>query len=251
MSTAAVIVTYNNTKTIEGCIESLRANGITQVLVIDNASTDDTVKRIETLPVGIIKNKKNVGFATAVNQAAKKIKSEYLLLLNPDANLLTPIKVAQEYFQQHSRVGVIGLQLQDAQGQPERYSYGKEVTPTSFITRRLLPSSSSKCDWVSGGAMMIRRQAFDEVRGFTPDFFMYWEDVDFCRRVRQAGWKVARLAAVKVMHHRGTSLKNTKKKTRIYDASADIYFHRHYSTPIWALQHILRRIYRLFWRQVR
>ena len=98
--------------------------------------------------------------------------------------------------------------------------------------------------------MLVRRQAFEQLKGFDSGFFMYWEDVDLCKRARHSRWQVQYDPSIKVSHLRGVSLGSAAKKTQIYDTSADRYFHKHYPLYIWGIQHFGRNIYRFFYPRV-
>lgn len=248
-SVSAVIVTYNSVETISQCVASLRHNGVTTIIVVDNASTDTTIQTVRSLEVTLLANTTNQGFAAACNQGWEQVITPYVLFLNPDAELQSDtLSKAVNVLEQDKYIGVVGLQLITPDGQPEPYSWGQPVTPWSFWTRRWQSANAStnltKCGWVSGGGMLARRQALLAVNGFDPHFFMYWEDVDLGRRLWSAGWSVTHLASAHVIHQRGGSGNNQVTKTRIYDQSADRYWRKHYATPIWLGMRLARLVYR-------
>jgi GT2 family glycosyltransferase len=230
-SVGAVIVTYKTpTEQLQKCLKSLRQNDIHSVSIVNNDTT-------------------NPGFATAANQGAAKITNELILFINPDAELIpNTITKAVRLFQNQQEVGVVGLMLCNLDHQEETHCFGPPVTPISLFLRHFMsqsiPSQPRPVGWVSGGAMIIRRSAFQALAGFDPQYFLYWEDVDLCHRARQAGWHVYIVPSIKVVHQRGASLRDLAKKTRYYDQSADKYFHKHYSKPIWLFQHYSRILYR-------
>lgn len=266
MTVKAVVVTHNNEETIRSCLESLQRNGVADIVVVDNTSSDQTAKTLGNLPVKLVVNKENVGFARAANQGAQSITdyrlpiTDYILFLNPDAALQPgSLAGAVSYLQQHPQVGAAGLLLCDKTGRPERDAFGSEVTPLSLFTRHLkkykLPITDYrlpiKCAWVSGGALLVRRSVFEDIGGFDQQFFMYWEDVDFCRRVRGAGRTVVIIPAARVVHRRGHSLLDGRRKVTLYDQSADRYFRKHYPALIWLSHRWLRRTCRQFWQRAR
>lgn len=256
----AVVVTFNNARTIKQCLSSLISSGLTSIVVVDNASSDQTLAAIGEMLVIIAGNEENVGFATAANKGARLLSArssqvpDYVLFINPDAALEAEngISEAVKYLDNHPRVGVAGLMLCAASGQAEPNGFGQEVTLASLVGRKLnqvVPTSPTAVGWVSGGAMLVRRTLFEQLEGFDSGYFMYWEDVDLCRRARQAGAQVVILPSVKVRHERGASLLDHRRRTALYDQSADRYFRRHYATPIWLMQKFLRLIYRWSGRQ--
>lgn len=242
-----VVVTYNNEKTIEATLRSLLAQRISDIVVVDNASTDNTVKRIQSART--IKNTENRGFAVAANQGANNLTNPYILFLNPDAELKSSLISALEMFAQDSKLAIVGLLLENTLGKPELFSYGLEPTLGHMITRKFISSVARQPQWVSAGAVIVRRTAWEELKGFDERFFMYWEDVDLCRRAHERNWKIALAPTIQVKHIRGVSHKDLLQKTAIYDSSADRYFKKHYPWYIWGMQHFWRKIYRLLYPQ--
>ncbi|OGY30904.1 MAG: hypothetical protein A2805_03890 [Candidatus Andersenbacteria bacterium RIFCSPHIGHO2_01_FULL_46_36] len=253
----AVIVTHNSEQYITKCVESLRGEGITDIVVVDSASTDTTLQEVNASQVQVIALSENKGFGYAANKGAQHMNTDYVLFINPDAYLETgALQYAQDLFDGGEKIGVVGLALQDDQGISESAGYGYEPTlmqlmrrqrKSSFRPAHVIPrlDRGIHVDWVSGGAMVVKKAIFDQLGGFDEQFFLYWEDVDFCRRVRQAGYSVWVHPQARAIHIRGASQADTALKTRIYDMSADRYYKKHYSTSIWLLQRILRKIYRI------
>jgi len=262
MRCGAVVVTYNNADTIDACLESLIANNIHSIAVVDNSSTDGTAKLVRRYHVLIRNNDQNVGFARAANQGARMLatgqnKHEFIFFINPDAALMGAgtIAGAVGYLSQNTDAAIAGLLLKDKNLAPEIGSWGGEVTLLSIFERKFhrpsAPASPTQVAWVSGGALLIRRDIFELLGGFDPEYFMYWEDVDLCKRARAAGYKVVSLPEYQAVHKRGASWQDSRDKTGYYDRSADRYFRKHYAAPIWLTHRLLRRIYRFSGQQVR
>lgn len=230
----AVVVTYQTPQPLlQNCLTSLRVGGIKDISVINNTPAN------------------NPGFAAAANKGVARLSNKYLLFINPDATLApNSCQVAQDYLGSHPQVGIVGLLLNSPADQPEVHSFGPPVTPLFLITRHFteprIPQHPTPVGWVSGGALIIRRLLFNQLGGFDPRFFLYWEDVDLCRRAHQADWQVILLPQAKVIHQRGASLSDNRHKTKLYDQSADKYFCKHYSTMICLLARSARFVYRLF-----
>ncbi len=251
MKAGAVIVTYNNEETLAECIKSIRSNGITDITVVDNASTDTSLQVAKARNVACLAQPENYGFAVAANTGAKRLACDYLLFLNPDAKLAEgTLASAWQYLATHSQVGALGLALYSAQGIREHTSYGSRITPWSLITRHLLPrhfpSQPLRVGWVSAAAMIVNSKALQQIGGFDPQFFLYWEDVDLCQRLQRSNWEVVLLPHACAIHRRGISLPDRIRKTALYDESADKYFRKHYPAVIWRWQRSLRSLYRLF-----
>lgn len=252
MNIGVVTVTHNNTDDIAQAIRSALVQGIKNIVVVDNASSDDTQGIISRLPVKVLCNESNEGFASAANTGAQMLNTEYILFLNPDTQLHDSIRSAVDYLSSHRGVAVLGLSLRSERGNIEKYSFGGKVTPVSMVTRWfqkfLVQESSLKnpmvVGWVSGGAMIVRRSVFDEIGGFDPRFFMYWEDVDFCRRIADGGHTVVYFPTVQVYHRRGSSLRDNREKARLYDESADRYLRKYYPSLICLVLRYIRHLFR-------
>lgn len=251
MKIAAVIVTHNNQATLKECIKSVRSSGVTEIIVVDNASSDATLHVASALNVPYLAQPKNEGFATAANKGARRITNDYILFLNPDATLAPgALERIRRYVAAHPQVGIAGLALYNPQNSVEENACGALPTLWSLITRNLvshqLPAKPAQMGWVSAAAIVVNRNAFQAVAGFDLRFFLYWEDVDLCRRMQQVGWQVVLVPDARALHKRGHSLADRRRKTTLYDASADKYFCKHYSGVVCHLQRFLRSLYRLY-----
>lgn len=253
---SVIIVTYNSQGFIGDCLKSVERAGLQacrrarvcefwETIVVDNASTDETievVKRFER--VRLICNDENLGFAAGVNRGAKEAKGEWLLLLNPDC-IVDEKAFAELYeFAQSGdeKIAVIGLQLLNPDGtlQPSGRRFPKvwEFTLALLGFHRQMEASwfegrdftkLQEVDEVSGAALAIRRKVFEQVGGMDEGFFLFFEELDFCRRVKSVGWKVVYLPSAKVRHHWGASVKQVPKVARSAQRrSAILYFRKHH-----------------------
>jgi GT2 family glycosyltransferase len=231
-----LLVSFNSAHLIDPLRETLeqaeREGFSLRVLAVDNASTDGSGEKVRTtLRCEVfIQNEDNVGFGRANNQLLEHVRSEYVLLLNTDA-FMSPGTIGKSlaYMDAHPRCGILGVRLTDADGtlQPSRRSF---PTPLNAFLRRtglqrLLPVPGARldseqdhtqegdCDWVPGCYYLVRRAVLDEVGLFDPRFFLYCEEVDHCRRTRNAGWSVAYLPSTSVVHLGGESAKSVASLT--------------------------------------
>lgn len=222
-----IIVTWNNENIIEMCLDPLDLNNeSTEVIVVDNNSSDRTVEIIETryTSVKLIKNDSNLGYAKANNQAIEISSSDYILLLNSDAFVLKgSIESLIDFMNINKSVGIAGPQLINPDGTWQR-SYGRFPT-ISFQLCNLLQiqrvdrlinkwkwNHSQKdypVDYIEGACMLIRRDVIKEIGLLDEDYFFYGEDADFCYRAKKAGWEVSFVIESRVVHLRGAS--STKK----------------------------------------
>jgi GT2 family glycosyltransferase len=217
---AILIVTYNSEPEIAACIEAARRTGA-EILVIDNASRDGTVLAVSRLSVSCIANETNRGFAAAVNQGVRATSAPYVLLLNPDAVLETGIESLIEECGQ-PQTGAAGGQLLSTEGVPQggfnvrRFPRPVDLALECLLVNRLWPrnrwnwryrclgfdsTQRVEVEQPAGALLMFRRDVWQAVGGFDEGFFPLWfEDVDFCRRVRDAGFRIFYLPNVTAMH---------------------------------------------------
>lgn len=245
----AVVVAYRSTATINACLTSLKRNDVSTIVVVDNEPTRSCREIVQVSGAWYLPQSANYGFAAGANAGARKIAEPYILFLNPDAALENgAAAAAYTYLTNHPKVAVVGLLPISLDGRPEQYAFGAPVTPWTIITRKVWPTRilavAQEVGWVSGVALLIRREVFGHVGGFDPGFFLYWEDVDLGRRVRQAGGKVMVLPQARVQHQRGASLADTDYRTTLYDTSADRYWRKHYPKSVWLLLVWVRKLYR-------
>lgn len=195
--------------------------------VVDNASQDNSVDVLrEKFPcAGLVVNRQNVGFGRANNQLLPHVTGDYVLLLNTDAFVAPDtLQRTLAYMESNPQCGVLGVKLLGRNGdlQPScRYF----PTPWNvFLARtglmRLFPktrmvddmnwdhASVRECDWVPGCYYLVRRQVLDEVGLFDPRYFLYYEEVDHCKRVKEAGWQVIYFPDTSVVHIGGESAKS-------------------------------------------
>jgi N-acetylglucosaminyl-diphospho-decaprenol L-rhamnosyltransferase len=226
-----------------------------QVVVVDNASRDGSVEILRTrYPTAeLIQNRTNVGFGRANNQALPRMRARYALLLNTDA-FVSPdtLRKTVDFMDAHSRCGVLGVKLVGPDGtmQPSCRNFPTpwNVFLASTGLERLFPGSpvvddiswdrhttEFECDWVPGCYYLVRREVIDRVGLFDPRYFLYYEEVDHCRAVRQAGWSVIYFPFTQVEHIGGESAESAAPLTdtgrqiaRLQIESELLYFRKHY-----------------------
>ncbi len=242
-----IIVNYNGENSIVNCIDSIKKyiSFSHETILVDNASIDNSLSLIKNkFPlINITENKTNLGFAKGSNIGARNAKGEFLLLLNNDAQLTTPLLPAIELLKSNEEIGVLGglTKYQNGKIQP---SYGYFHTPVRIVfswlsTRhnkwfpkilKRIETNISKyneikeVEWVSGAFFLTRESLWYEINGMDEQYFMYIEDVDFCKRVNDFGSKVIYSNKISVVHHVRagkpyidySSLLNTTKSYLIY-----------------------------------
>lgn len=249
---SVIIVSFNTKKVLIGCLEMLEKfldKGCCEVIVVDNNSSDGTVEALKADFgwVKVIENKENIGFGRANNQGAKAATGKYLWILNGDTLLLDKgYKIMVEFLEDHPEIGAIGprLVLEDKKTEQEG-QYGKDPGFGNLLFRTMNQeievngAGFGETDWVTGAALMIRRDLYEKIGGFNNQFMLYFEDTDLCRRVREHGYKVGWLSSVTVVHLGGRSTTGWERKTYYYQ-SQEKYFGEYYGKMSVYLLKLLR-----------
>lgn len=220
---STIIVSFKTKDLLKKCLTDLKQESkkiALEIIVIDNASSDGTAEMLASMQeswksLDVIINNENEGFAKACNQGIKRASGEYILLLNPDTEVSQgTLQALLNYLDEHREIGVLGCKLVYPDGSlqsvGEKFSSAweifKEQVLFSKTWRRVLrykdnvATSFREVDYASGACLMTRRDVIDNVGLFKEDYFMYGEDLEFCYRVKQAGWRVGVLPGVKVTH---------------------------------------------------
>jgi N-acetylglucosaminyl-diphospho-decaprenol L-rhamnosyltransferase len=230
-----IIVTYNSAAEIGACLEAALASGA-ETVVVDNASADGTIDEVGRRGVRLIANTENRGFAGAVNQGFEEIKNPYVLLLNPDAVILTSLEPLREACDLPNSAGA-GGQLVDVDGQPQvGFMVRGLPTPAALVLEALLLNrcwpgnpvnrryrcldfDSSSCSMVeqpAGAFFMVRRAVWQELGGLDEGFFPLWfEDVDFCGRIRDRGFSLYYVPEAVAKHTGGHSVPQLPLEMRL------------------------------------
>jgi N-acetylglucosaminyl-diphospho-decaprenol L-rhamnosyltransferase len=208
---AIVVVTWNSSAEIGGCLAALKGLGDVEVVVVDNASGDRTREEVAAHRVRLIANSGNAGFAAAVNQGVRATTAPLILLLNPDAHLVSGMDALATLLETPG-TGVVGGMLIGDDGLPQTGFMARNLpTPATLICEvlginrlwprnglnwhyRCLaidPKTTSLVDQPAGAFLMFSRTAWEMVGGFDERFWPVWfEDVDFCARIKAAGFRV-------------------------------------------------------------
>jgi N-acetylglucosaminyl-diphospho-decaprenol L-rhamnosyltransferase len=270
-SLTIVILSYNSQFWLKKTLQTLKkyylakTESEVKVVVVDNASTDDTAAMVrqQFRWVELISQDENRGYAAGNNVALKTVKTTYAMLLNSDVEFTedSNLDILLEYLQHHSDVGVITPRIEYTSGNPDLASHRGEPTLwasfTFFVGLERVFSKSKwfaqyhqlykgfddvhQIDACSGAAMIVRTSAMKKVGLLDERFFMYAEDLDWCKRFREAGFAIIYHPSVKVIHHKYKSglLSSsrqivTKTKGHFYDTMLQ-YYDKHYAQkyPKW------------------
>jgi GT2 family glycosyltransferase len=236
MKLSFVIVNYQSEKYLAKCIASVQEKvlGVEyEIIVVNNSNLEaELPSEIKSINSG-----KNIGFGAACNLGAKSAQGKILCFLNPDTEIVSEniSELVQEF--NNTNIGIVGPRLVDEKNNTQEWIAGKEVTILSTLLNNLGYKRDEniwestvpvECAWVSGAAMFIRKDIFQKLGGFDEKFFMYFEDIDLCRRARQAEYKVLYLPSFIVKHLGGRSFFNKKLQKRYYHASQYRYFRKRF-----------------------
>ena len=249
MNVTILIVTHQSQDEILHCINSIYKNIIDvefEIIMIDNASTDDTIDMVKKqFPEVIIKeNKNNKGFAKANNIGARIAKGKFLFFLNPDSVITdNSIKVLLSIYKSDQKYGIVAPRIYNADGSfqfstgdnPNVFStlfeaYGLYLfLPNTFFGYRntLTTNSTMKVGWVTGACFIIKKEFFDILNGFDENFFLYLEDVDLCYRMKNEIKKhIIYTSKTSIKHFKGRSSKNNSYISKLSSYKSKLYYHK-------------------------
>lgn len=252
MQASFIIINYNSWDDVFHQIDAIRQdleliNGEAEWLVVDNHSTDQpTVQRPVVAGVRYVDLPMNGGFAAGVNAGAALAKGNWLILLNPDIEM-KPGKIGEliqltKKYQGDPKTGIVGAHLKNADGSSQP-SAGNFPTAAGIFKELFMPSNkrrytqlsdilSSEVDWVTGACFLINKKAFDAAGGFDSDYFLYFEETDFCYRLKQKGWKCIFDPSVSIGHLNPLQNRTTGPIIRIYTRHGRLLFYKK-SRPAW------------------
>lgn len=225
MKLSIIIVNYNTNKFLDECLKSLPDNS--EIIVVDNNSKEKPT----SLKAKTILNDKNLGFAKAVNIGLKNAKGKYIFLLNPDTKISAEaINKMINFYESHKDTGIVAPKLISRNNVIQK-SVRKFPTVFGAFKEYILnqkgeydfyiPDKTSQVDVVVGACILIKKDLFKKIGGLSEKYFLYYEDIDLCRKVKRAGFKVYFLPDVEVFHQIGSS--STSNSYNLLVQSSKIY----------------------------
>ena len=264
-----VIVNWNVRDLLRDCLKSVYAGwqadrDALEIIVVDNASNDGSsaMVRAKFPQVVLVENWDNVGFTAGNNQAIEQARGRYVMLLNPDTEVLGDAPgTLVRYMGDHPEVGVIAPKLLNPDGtvQPSRRRFPTLATaflestvlqqwwPDNKVLRAYYMQDTSddetqEMDWGVGACLTVRRETIEQVGLLDESFFMYSEEMDWCYRIKQGGWRIVYLPTAEVIHYGGQSSKQVIAAQHIHFQRSKIrFFRKHWG----ALQGTLVRCFLL------
>jgi N-acetylglucosaminyl-diphospho-decaprenol L-rhamnosyltransferase len=255
-SVDVVVVSYNSRKTLRSCIEPLAAVAGVQAIVVDNASVDGSLETLADLDVMTIA-RQNDGFAAGCNAGWRRGSSPYVLFLNPDARIDTAsLDRLAEVLERNGGVAVAAPRIVEADGaldfSQRRFPRLRSTYAHALFLNRVFPRATwaselvqdpasydrqESPDWASGACLLVRRTVLEEVGGWDERFFMYCEDKDLCKRIRDAGHDIRYTPDAVVEHVGGVSAPRSALMP-VLAASRVRYARKHSNRAVAALERI-------------
>lgn len=251
-----IIVNYNTRQLTLDCLASVYASETSyqyEIIVVDNASRDDSVQAIQDMypDIRMIANANNTGFAVANNQGMDIANGRYILLLNSDTVIQPDTLHTMVYFMdRHPEMGASGCKVILPDGSLDKackrgfptpsasfyYAFGiSRLFPdrpkfNQYQLGHLSPDDEYPVDCLVGAFMLVRRETIEQVGGLDETFFMYGEDIDWCYRIKEAGWGIFYYPRTYIVHYKGGSARRKPLKITYEFHRAMWVFHRkHYA----------------------
>ena len=273
MDVSIIFVNYKTKDLTINAIKSVfeKTQGIDfEIFVVDNNSQDGSIEAIEKeFPnINIIKSPVNAGFGAANNIAIKQAKGKYILCLNTDTLLINnAIKIMYDFMEkvENQKVAVCGsvlfnkdLTLGICGGNFPNiteifWKFGlRNILKKQYLKYKLTLTANeidkqSNIDYVTGADILFRKSVLDEVGLFDEKFFMYFEETDLCKRIRDKGYDIKLVKDAKIIHLEGQSNNNTLSKKLISKTSEFYYFKKHYTNQVWLIKSLYAILYFIDW----
>jgi GT2 family glycosyltransferase len=260
-----VIVSWNVRDLLRHCLQSIltqthphphepvveSGRRLLEIIVVDNASTDGSVEmvRAEFPGIRLIANNENRGFTAANNQGLAISQGQYLLLLNPDTELRgDALEIMLATMEDHPEVGGLGPRLLYPDGSPQSSRRRFPTFATALVESTVIQEwwadnrilrhyymsdtpedALQPVDWLVGACLLVRREVYEQVGGLDEGFFMYSEELDWCRRIKDTGWELVYQPAATIVHHEGKSSQQVVPARHIYFQNSKVrYFRKHH-----------------------
>jgi len=239
MRLSVVIVNFNGARFLKDALDTVlesQLSGAFEVVVVDNASHDNSREILEAYAdrVSVVYNSRNTGFSAANNQGVSLATGEFVFLLNNDTRT-DPLACARliDALVENPKRGAVGPKLRNADG--------SDQLPGGILGQRQYKTDIAKnVSFLSGAAIMMRRDLYFSLGGFDEEFFFYNEDLDLCKRIQKAGYSLCFLPMAEVVHLGGASTQFLRKKALVEGYRGGLYFcYKHYGLLPYVLYRLL------------
>ncbi len=269
MDLSIIIVNWNVRDLLYQCLKSIflfTKDLEYEIIVVDNFSTDGSVQMLNTLTLEnhenlqVILNQQNLGFAKANNQGLAQAKGKYVLFMNPDMEFVENTAwILFQYMENFQEIATCTCQLQYSDGyrQPNikrdptflsqlwiLYKLHHLVKPwflKKYLAKNFDYTKRQEVEQVMGAFIFIRRAIIKPIGGWSQDYFIWWEDLDLCKRLRKTGEKIMYLPDSRVIHYEGRSFKQqmSLEKQKRFNRGMLTYFKKYHSWPTWLMLKII------------
>lgn len=247
MNLSIIIINYNNSKFLPQSIASAMSNNPFEIILVDDASTDNSIEVAEQYPVTVIANKQNCGPVKSRNIGASHATGDYLLFLDSDAVIEANYgPILLDFFESNPKAAVVSGKVLETSGERMWFNFGldphhlRDTIGSVFsylikwlpfqriknvschFTLNFVPDVVRKVDWVVEMGIMTRRDVFEQIGGFDEDYFMFFEGPDYCRAVRTSGFEVVYVPEA-IIHHLGGH-SHSGRRYSFFRASRKHYF---------------------------
>lgn len=255
-----IIVNWNVAELLAACLDSIANNsgGLSiEVIVVDSASSDGSVNMLrQRYPwVTLLAQSENVGFTRGNNIGLAVAQGRHLLLLNPDTQIVGDmLQTMVAYLDANPEVGIVGPHTLNTDGTTQssrrrfptvgtaffESTWLQALAPVGMMQRYYVTDAADNetldVDWVQGHALLARRAVYEDIGALDPGYVMYFEEMDWCKRAKGAGWRVVYLGTAQVVHHGGKSTDQASARKHIYYNQSKIrYFRKHHGGGVAAL----------------
>lgn len=237
---AVIFVNYRSIFHLSRALRSLERDPFfrenAQLIIVNQDDTEQRALSVLSEQRGCrLIGRANHGFASGANSGTSFAGARYIVFLNPDTQYHTgSLRDGIELFQKKEKLGIVGATLLSDRD-PEPWSKGRFLTLPRLFWNNIFPKVSregcDEIDWVSGGALFIRKELFQALGGFDENFFLYFEDMDLCKRASDGGFSVEFLPSLQFSHQGGKSFSSKQLQKKYYADSQVQYFKKH--RPFW------------------
>ncbi|MBC8172193.1 MAG: glycosyltransferase family 2 protein [Anaerolineae bacterium] len=254
---SVIIVSWNVVDLLLACLKSLEGSAgsyTLEIIVVDSASSDTTVVQVqqEYPQVKLLPQAENLGFVRCNNIGLAAAQGRYMLLLNPDTEVIgDALATMVAYLDANPTVGIVGPHTLNTDGSTQssrrrfpdvklaffESTWLQGYAPQKWLDDYYLTAPADDAildaDWVQGSALMARREVYEQIGGLDPLYIMFYEELDWCKRAKDAGWRVVYVGTAQITHHGGKSTDQVTANKHIYFNESKLrYFHKYYGVGV-------------------
>ncbi len=254
-----IIVSWNIREYLAACLDSIHGNAgdlNIEIIVVDSASTDGTPEMVRSrYPwVTLLPQLENVGFTRGNNIGLAAAQGRHVMLLNPDTEVVGDALVQMvAYLDNHADVGIVGPHTLNSDGTTQSsrrrfptfatalfestwlQAYAPRRILDHFYARDIADTGTADVDWVQGSALMARRAVYEQIGSLDEQYIMFSEELDWCKRARDRGWRVVYLGTANIVHHGGKSTEQVAAFKHVNFQQSKIRYFRKFHGPFVAL----------------